>query len=93
MNGCGGESIMVEVSGTSAEEGGYEHLVTEAMQRVSAMLDGAAVHRRHSDCGGHGGLGAGEEWYIGCAHSRISGGGTQISGQFTFLRYGSEEAF
>lgn len=87
---CGGESIGVEVQATAAD-GGYEHLITEAIRRLSEMLPDVKIHRRRGDCGGTGGFGAGEEWYIGCAHSGISAGGQTISGKFLFVRYGSEE--
>lgn len=88
MNGCGGESIRITVSGVTVMDGGYEHLITEAMKRMSEHLPDAAIHRRRDECDG---MSQKDEWFIGCAHSEVSAGGNAITGMITFVRYGSEE--
>jgi hypothetical protein len=86
VNGCGGESIVVRVQ-ANADDGGYEHLVTEAMRRVHDHLGGVRILRHRHECVD---ADRDDQWYIGCAHSEISLGGQQIDGVFTFIRYGSE---
>ena len=88
MYECGAESVALEVSAT-ADEGGYEAMVTKAMARLGDMLPNCSVVRHRHECAGLDP--ARDAWYVSCAHSSISGGGTTIEGHFTFVRFGTED--
>jgi hypothetical protein len=87
VNGCGGESITVKVDATLNASEDYDSLYTKAIEQAARFLPGRAIHRSKESCG----YSMAEEWYVGCAHSGVSPGGTKIEGVFSFVRYGAEE--
>lgn len=80
---CGLETITVEVQGDTAD--GYEGLVGKAMSRAKEFLPTALIHRHAS--GYDPSALTDDQWFVSCAHSSVSAGGSGISGTFVFQRF------